>query len=393
MMPRGSWLSQWGWEQGASEPAAAYLHIPFCRQRCGYCNFSLLANRPDLLERFVTAIIRELEALESPRVVKTIFLGGGTPSILPLPLLDALCHQIRQWLLCTSTSSNLEFSLEANPLDLTDEFLHGCRQLGFNRISIGGQSFSSRKLQVLERDHSPADLESAIERAKRVFPSVSVDLIFGVPGESLATWVHDLETAIRLDPQHISTYGLTYEKGAKFWSLREKGQIIPAAEELELSMYLAAIDRLTAAGYVHYEVSNFAKPGEDCKHNRAYWQGLGWWAFGPSAARFVHQTRSVNHRSTIEYLKRIESGRNPMDECEVLTPDQLLRERFVFGMRQLEGVPWSSLAQHGPSATVLEIEEILERHVVRGWIERDGDHFRLTRSGLVLSDSLWSEYL
>lgn len=389
-------LQTWGWQEGDELPTAAYVHIPFCRHRCGYCNFSLLANRSDLYERFLVALERELTGLQVPRSVQTLFLGGGTPSILPLPLLSRLLALLQAWLPIAPApeiSPESEFSIESNPLDITPAFCEICVQHGIDRISIGGQSFQPHKLQRLERDHTPAQLLHAIEIAKEHFARVSVDLIFGAPDESIDDWCRDLDTLIAAGVGHVSTYGLTYEKGAKFWSLREKGALTPISEDCELHMYEDAIDRLTTAGFVHYEVSNFCRPGDQCVHNQTYWQGRPWWAFGPGAARYVGNRRSVNHRSTLEYLKRLESNRLPVDESEDLNRDQQLRERFVFGMRQLPGVPWESWKNQGPAETIAEIDRLIERHVDQGWMQRVEDRIALTRKGLMVSDSLWSEYL
>jgi oxygen-independent coproporphyrinogen-3 oxidase len=236
-------------------------------------------------------------------------------------------------------------------------------------------------------------LRRAIETAKEHFNRVSVDLIFGAPGETLEDWCCDLDAVIAAEIDHVSTYGLTYEKGAKFWSLRKKGILDPVSEESELMMYEEAIDRLTCAGFEHYEVSNFSKPGEECIHNQAYWEGRPWWAFGPSAARFVGNRRSVNHRGTIEYMKRIESDRSPIEESEDLDEDQRLRERFVFGMRQRKGVSWDDWKVSGPASTVDFIDGLIQQHIENGWMQRVGGRVALTRRGLMVSDSLWSEYL
>lgn len=395
-------LDAWGWSEGADLPASAYIHIPFCHHRCGYCNFTLLANRSDLYDRFLDALEKELSGLLISRPVQTVFLGGGTPSILPPPQSIRLLAMLGRWLPITSRSNSVrdkvakhltEFSIEANPLDVTTDFCKRCKDHGIDRVSIGGQSFQPNKLQHLERDHSPADLRRAIETAKEHFNRVSVDLIFGAPGETLEDWCCDLDAVIAAEIDHVSTYGLTYEKGAKFWSLREKGILDPVSEESELMMYEEAIDRLTCAGFEHYEVSNFSKPGEECIHNQAYWEGRPWWAFGPSAARFVGNRRSVNHRGTIEYMKRIESDRSPIEESEDLDEDQRLRERFVFGMRQRKGVSWDDWKVSGPAATVDFIDGLIQQHIENGWMQRVGGRVALTRRGLMVSDSLWSEYL
>ena len=283
--------------------------------------------------------------------------------------------------------------MEANPIDVSDEFCERTSSLGINRLSIGGQSFQQSKLKRLDRDHTPEQLIASVECAKKYFPSVSLDLIFAAPDETLEGWQNDLLTAIELEVQHISTYGLTFEKGARFWGMRERREILSIPEELELKLYQEAMKSLCSHNFEHYEVSNFAKPGHSCKHNQNYWLGKSWWAFGPSAARFIGNQRSVNHRGTIEYIRRIEQHRSPVEELEHLTLDQLIRERFVFGMRQLAGVNWNSLKSEGEASTRDSIEEVIVKHVAAGWMLRDGENVRLSRDGLFISDALWSEYL
>jgi len=383
-------LPLWGWDEQAALPVSAYVHIPFCRHRCGYCNFSLLANRDDLIDRFLNALAVELSKLEIPRQVDTLFLGGGTPSILPHDRMDRLLTLLNHWL---PLSSQGEWTIEANPLDITDCFCEHICSRGINRISIGGQSFQPTKLIRLERDHSPKELLESVERSLKFFSSVSLDLIFGAPNETFSGWQTDLQTAIELGVHHLSTYGLTFEKGSRFWGMRERHEIESIPEELELAMYEEAIDRLSSAGFEHYEISNFAKPSHRCRHNQSYWLGESWWAFGPSAARFVGGTRSVNHRGTLEYIRRIEQNRAAIDELENLSNEQRVREKFVFGMRQMQGVNWTAMRLETEPSVATAIDAAVEKHIAGGWLMRDGEWIRLTRAGLFVSDALWGDYL
>lgn len=383
-------LGDWGWNAAGVQPTAAYVHIPFCRHRCGYCNFSLMANREDLYERFLNALEMELSELKIPRPVETLFLGGGTPSILPREPMERLLRLLGDWL---PLNSGGEWSMEANPLDVTEAFCRHVQSLGVNRLSIGGQSFQSSKLQRLERDHSPDQLVERVRIALQHFERVSLDLIFAAPEETLDGWHDDLQRALELGVQHISTYGLTFEKGARFWGMRERNEIASVPEDLELELYKHAIDLLCQNGFEHYEISNFAKPGHACKHNQNYWLGKPWWAFGPSAARYLGGTRSVNHRGTLEYIRRVEGHRSAVDEFEPLTPEQMVRERFVFGMRQMVGVNWESMKLEAEPATRQSIEIAIDKHVAAGWMVREGEQVRLSREGLFISDALWSEYL
>ncbi len=261
---------------------SAYVHVPFCRHRCGYCNFTLIAGRDELIDDYLRAIEIELASLGEPREVDTLFFGGGTPTHLPPEKLRRLIDVARgQFPLAVG----YELSVEANPADLNDEMLQVLATCGVNRISLGGQSFNPDKLKLLERDHSPELLRKAVLAARESIASVSMDLIFGVPREILETWRTDLAAALALGPDHVSTYGLTFERGTAFWSRLLTGDLGRLDEELERSMYAAAIDVLVAAGYEHYEVSNFARSGHRCRHNETYWSGASYFAVGPGAAR------------------------------------------------------------------------------------------------------------
>lgn len=371
-------------------PRAAYVHVPFCRRRCGYCNFTVVAGRDDLVADYLRAIERELQLLGTPREIDTLFFGGGTPTQLPTDALERLCRLTDRWF---PRAAGYEFSVEANPADLDGERLGVLQSAGVNRISLGGQSFDDAKLEVLERDHRRDQLEQTLQRCRPLFPSLALDLIFAAPGETLPIWLADLHAASAAGVDHVSTYGLTWEKGAAFWSRRQRGRLSPADEELERQMYEAAIETLTAAGCEHYEVSNFARPGHRCRHNEVYWRGQEYFAVGPGAARYVDGWRETNHRSTTTYLNRVLAGQSAVAERERLPPDEAARERLVFGLRMLEGVERSAFA----AATGLEIDALvgdaLRRFVTQDLLQDTGDGIRLTRDGLLVSDALWPAFL
>ena len=373
-----------------NQPRAAYVHVPFCRHRCGYCNFTVVADRDDLIAAYIQALGTELGRLQRPRQVDTLFLGGGTPTHLSTPQLQTLISEVLHWL---PLSPGAEFSVEANPEDLDQTKMEMLAALGVTRLSLGAQSFASRKLALLERDHESDTMAFCVQSAQRHFRSVSLDLIFGTPGETLEEWRLDLERALTLSPNHVSTYGLTFEKGTSFWSRRQRGELRQIDEELERGMYDAAIDELTAAGYEHYEVSNFAQPDHRCRHNEVYWTGREYFAFGPGAARFVDGCREVNHRSTSAYLKRIRDGKSPVAEREMLGAEQYARECLVFGLRRLEGVDSGEFfAATGWTVDSL-VGDPLRRFVEMGLLEQEDGRVRLTRKGLMISDSLWPEML
>lgn len=372
------------------DPRAAYIHVPFCAHRCGYCNFTLVAGRDDLVGSYLEALGRELSGLVTPRVCDTLFYGGGTPTHLASIELDRLFSIASRWL-CVMPGG--EISIEANPANLDAARVDVLDAWGINRVSLGAQSFQSTKLELLERDHRAVDIERSVAAVRKRVRSVSLDLIFGVPGESLSAWEADLQCALRLEPDHVSVYGLTFERGTSFWSRLQRGELRAADEDNERAMYELAIDRLVAAGFEHYEVSNFARPGHRCRHNETYWSGEPYFAFGPGAARYVAGRRETNHRSTSTYLRRVLAGESPTAESETLEPEDRARERLVFGLRRLAGVSRDEFERQTGFKIDRLVELELREFVAQRWLSDDGNAIRLTREGLLLSDALWPAFL
>lgn len=370
------------------KPRAVYLHVPFCAHRCGYCNFTLVAGRDDLQDAYLGAVAREIEGVDGGEV-DSIFFGGGTPTRLTPERLAKLCRLVAERF---PPAPNCEWSVEANPADVTSEIAAVLAAAGVNRVSLGAQSFSPRKLGVLERDHAPEAIAAASERV-RPFAQVGIDLIFAAPGETLAEWEADLVAAVALAPDHVSTYGLTIEQGTAFWSRRARGALREVAESPQAAMYTAAFDRLPAAGLEQYEVSNFARPGARCRHNEVYWTGGAYHAFGPGAARHVGGRRETNHRSVFTYLARIESGRSPVAESEQLDPEAKARELLVFGLRRTAGVERSWFAERSGVSLDALVGPIVAGYVERGLLSDDGQTIKLTRRGLLVSDALWPAML
>jgi oxygen-independent coproporphyrinogen-3 oxidase len=371
------------------QPRSAYIHVPFCRHRCGYCSFSVVAGRDDLIERFLSALDSELAPLQSP-AVETIYIGGGTPTHLNLDQLDRLLAMIgRRFVL----DDCVEWSVEANPEDITPAKLDLLAARGVNRISIGVQSFDNRKLQLLERGHSGESVQSTIERASAAVGNVSIDLIFASPGETLQGWRSDLDAALSLPIQHLSTYSLTYEKGTSYWSRRKRGELHSLDEALEVEMYQLARSLTDRSGLGQYEISNFARSGYRCRHNLAYWEGSGWYGAGPGAARFVDGARQLNHRSTSTYLRRIESGQEPTAESERLSPEDYARERAAFGMRMIDGIDPKEISLATGIDLIGLCGEAIDQSIKEGLVQRQESRLRLTERGILLADTVASRLL
>ncbi|MSR56776.1 MAG: radical SAM family heme chaperone HemW [Planctomycetaceae bacterium] len=367
------------------QPLAAYIHVPFCAHRCGYCDFTLVARRDDLIDGYLQALAIELGTLGEPRPVETLFFGGGTPTHLDANRLERLLKLVRRWFVPTG---DFEFSVEANPAGLGDDKIEVLADHGVNRISLGVQSFDSAILQQLERDHDQPTVADVVTRLKRRFTNLSLDLIFGVPGQTLSLWRETLAQALALQPQHLSTYGLTFEKGTAFWSRRRKGTLAQVPDDLEYAMYAATMDNLAAAGFEQYELSNFARPGRACRHNEAYWAGVPYYGFGPGAARYLNGRRETNHRSVTTWLSRVREGRSPVGDSEQLSPEERAREALVLGLRRTAGIDRAAFQ----TATGFEVAALtagrIARYVTDGLVKETDTALRLTREGRFVADSV-----
>ena len=371
-------------------PGAAYIHVPFCVHRCGYCDFTVVAGRDDLIDAYLDALAIEMRSLPRPAEVDTLFIGGGTPTHLPADRLARLLALLRERFVL---APDYEWSVEANPANLTDDRIAVLTDAGVNRVSLGAQSFDAATLALLERDHRPEDVADCVRRLQRRIPNVSIDLIFGVPGQTLANWEQALDAALRLEPMHVSTYGLTFERGTRFWGRRERGELVPVPDELERTMYAAAMDRLGDVGFEHYEISNFARPGYRCRHNEVYWKAQPYYAFGPGAARYINGRRETNHRSTTTWLKRVLAGESPVGDAEELSPEDRAREAIVLGLRRIEGIARNDFER--TTGFVLDVlaGTMIRKHVDAGVLEDDGERVRLTREGRFVADAVIVDFL
>jgi oxygen-independent coproporphyrinogen III oxidase len=367
----------WWW------PRAAYLHIPFCVHHCGYCDFAIATGADHLIDGYVDALTAEMATLGEPQPVDTLFLGGGTPTHLSAAQLERLLAAVLYWL---PPEPGHEFSIEANPNTLDADKVKVLADHGVTRVSLGGQSFLPELLRVLERNHDPADVPRAVDLVKRRIPNVSLDLIFGVPGQTSAQWADDLRRALALEPDHLSTYGLTYEKGTRLWKRQRLGQVKALDEDAELSLYQLAMDTLESAGFEHYEISSFARCRGRCRHNQVYWANEAYFGFGMGAARYAEGRRELNIRDLLGYLERILSGRPATFQSECLGPEERARETMALNLRRAEGIVRLRFQQQtGYDVNVLAGPAI-DRHIELGMLKDDGQHVRLTRQGKCVAD-------
>ena len=373
-----------------ADPRSVYIHIPFCRHRCGYCNFALVAGRDHLIEPFLDALEKEIHQLSHSYTIDTLFLGGGTPSHLSSGQLNRLAAIIESRF---QLSSDAEVSAECNPSDISPNTLSSLSSLGVNRISLGVQSFSSTKLKVLQRDHNGERAKQAFADAMKRFGNVSMDMIFAAPDETPEEWDEDLRTAISLGPSHLSTYELTWEKGTTFWNRRRRGELDASGEETGAVMYESAIQICEDAGLQQYEVSSFAISGKQCRHNLQYWFCNPWFAFGPGAASFTDGERNTNHRSPTTWTKRIQEGHSPIQEREPLSPKERAIERLIFGLRMVAGVNIHEFELAVEQKLEYLAGPAIEQLTNQGLLEEKKGMLRLTHSGRMVADSVAVELL
>jgi oxygen-independent coproporphyrinogen-3 oxidase len=376
---------------------ALYVHVPFCRVRCGYCDFFSELYRPAVVEPFLEALSKELAAHTArwkPRL-NTIFVGGGTPTMLPAEPLQRLLES------CTTAAPNdsAEFTVEANPATIDAQKAAVLAAVGVNRASMGAQSFNPAELSVLERTHRPQQVREtmAICRSAGV-RSISLDLIFAIPGQDLDSWLASLDQAIALEPEHISCYGLTYEPGTRLHARLAAGEVTAVDPDLEADMYEAAIDRLAAAGFAQYEISNFARPGQQCRHNLVYWRNEPYIGAGPSAAGYVGGERYKNVADVSEYVRRVVTGADPRAETERLSMEKSAGETTMLALRTTEGLNRARFAERFGQDPVAWFGQrdggrAITQNVAEGLLELTPEAMRLTRRGMLLANKVMADFL
>lgn len=350
-----------------------YVHIPYCRSKCRYCGFNSIP-LPDSkdLESYTRALVAEIRNAGAENIDSfsdTVYFGGGTPSILSLPQLGEVLAALRD---AATLPAGAELTIEANPETLDAGKFDGLRGLGFNRLSLGVQSFDDGLLALMGRPHDAARAAEAFSLARAAgFANIGLDLIFALPGQTLEGWRRDLDRAIGLGPEHLSLYALTYEPNSEFGIRDSKGTIRRVSEDLETDMYLTAIETLAAAGYQHYEVSNFAKPGSRSRHNLNYWHCGDYLGFGAGAHSHASGRRWANDPDPAGYVRKIGAGQSPVAFEEALTPDQRRFEAVFLGLRMTEGI---------------DVAEFTARWGGPPWARSPGEWGRLEREGLVVRE-------
>ncbi|MHC4948733.1 MAG: radical SAM family heme chaperone HemW [Planctomycetota bacterium] len=379
----------------ASTVVAAYLHVPFCRHKCHYCDFYSLVEAAgrDRRAAFTDRLVREIEAAAAHVTgpLGSVFVGGGTPTLLSPACWRRLLEAVEAagW-----RGPDTELTVEANPETVTDELAATLVAGGVNRMSLGAQSFEPALLRTLERHHDPASVGRAIRRLRTAgIGSINLDLIFAIPGQTPAGFARDLDRALDLPVEHLSCYGLMYEPGTPLTARLRTGRVTPVEETAEAAMYETARARLAGRGLEQYEISNWARPGHRCRHNLAYWRNEDWWPLGPSAAGHVAGVRWRNRPRLGDYLEA-DGPWPPIRDVERLDDDGRVGETFMLGLRLVEGLDLAraetllARGERGPARRAA-----LERHERDGLVERTDDRLRLTGRGQLLANTVVTDLL
>ena len=380
-----------------SEQAGIYFHIPFCVKKCPYCDFYSITNL-SLQKAFLKALMREMRMLcNISFLFDTIYIGGGTPSVLTAEDIGKIIETTRQLF---KISADVEITVEVNPGAVDQERFAGYKSAGVNRINIGAQSFQETNLAFLGRIHSGKDINSAVKLARKAgFDNMGLDLIYGIPGQTKESWLLDLQKAVDLKPEHLSCYMLTYEPGTPMYKDRQEARFYPLHDNLVSDMFESTIEFLSANSYVQYEISNFALVKSDkradkrdnmSRHNRKYWLSAPYIGLGPSAHSFVEPVRYWNTRNVIKYIKDVNGGRLPIEGKEVLSREQQMIEAISLGLRMTGGIKTDAFDKKFD----VSFKKIFAKTIA--YLEEDGlirvaeNRCSLTRKGMLFADSITS---
>lgn len=375
-----------------------YIHIPFCIKRCIYCDFVSGIYDPEKSAAYIRALKKELTVIPDKKPLSTIYIGGGTPTALSTDLLSELINHIFD---SFKVAENYEATIEANPGTLDRDKLQLLHSSGINRISMGVQSFDDKELSFLGRIHTSEEAEQAVYLARDAgFKDIGIDLIYGIPGQEMSTWNKSLEMAVSLKPEHISTYELTVEKKTALHDYLKENRLTDTADENKIiDIYEHTIDYLTSNGFIHYEISNFARPGHVSRHNLNYWDRGEYYGAGLGAHSFMNGKRFRNTDNLEEYMKAVSNGRSPVKEQEDITDDMALSEAIFLGLRKTEGIKIESISKRYNKNILSyyqnEIKDLQEAGLIEITVSDCSYEtvLRLTRKGLLVSNEIFMKFI
>ena len=372
-----------------NDKIALYVHIPFCTGKCRYCGFYSVPVVGQDVSRLVKTLLKELDSYTLPKnFVHTMYIGGGSPTCLPDEQLFYLISE-----LTARADMPTEFTIEANPTQITIPILSRLRRSGVNRLSIGAQSFNAPELAFLGRPYTPEDIILAVSDARAAdFENISLDIIFAIPGQTLATWRDTLMSAIDLGIEHISAYSLSYEAGTPLSVQLQSGQIQKVDEEADRAMYEMTIELLNDAGIVQYEISNFARSGFECRHNLVYWANRPWIGIGPAAASYWQGTRSTNISDVAAYMNAVESGQRLFSETETPNAIETACQTAILNLRRIRGIDIDKFQQQTGFNALELFAEPIARYKTIGLLTVTMDSIHLTADALPIADSILCDF-
>ncbi|MEG0559624.1 MAG: radical SAM family heme chaperone HemW [Muribaculaceae bacterium] len=370
--------------------AGIYIHIPFCKQKCIYCDFYSVG-AIHKIDDYIIALTQELALRKkelNDEIIRTLYIGGGTPSVLSITQLDNLINRIKREI-CFSYID--EFTIEVNPDDITIEYAKGLKSLGINRVSMGIQSFNDKELGILKRRHTAKQAIEAIKVLKDAeLSNISIDLIYGLPGQSIITWEDNVNQAIKLDVSHISAYGLSYEEGTQLYRMRANGEINECSEDDYIEMYNILVRNLKAFEYEHYEISNFAKRGKYSMHNSSYWNNTHYIGLGTAAHSYDGIARRYNPNNINKYIETLDKGMVYYEQV-----DENLYERYndciMTRLRTMWGLNIDVIKQEFGNDLYQYCVEAMKKYIKNGEIIKDGSIVHLSEKGVMTSDNIFRE--
>ena len=377
------------------QPLGLYIHIPYCIHKCGYCDFNSHPIKQDEMNHYIDALVAEMKhyakTYSNTNIIRTIFLGGGTPTTLTVYQLERILKE------CVSeftVASDAEITIEANPATIDIEQLKSIRQTGYNRISIGVQSFDKAELKLLDRAHGPEEIHSTVDRARKAgFDNLSLDLMFAVPNQSLSSWESNLNKALEKNPEHLSTYNLTIEQGTAFSKLQSNGKLIMPDDAHQLELYKRTIERLTKKGFHHYEISNFARRGKECKHNITYWKNKNTLGLGAGASSYMNGTRFKNINLPAHYIRQVKEKKIAVEHSETLELRQAMGETIMLGLRLLQGISIHQFEKRFHISFINLFRNIISALKEKELVIIEKDYLRLSQKGLFWADSVILEFI
>lgn len=373
-----------------NKPTSAYVHIPFCTQICYYCDFSKVFIQNQPVDDYLKALIREFEYYEI-KDLKTLYIGGGTPTAITAQQLDYLLTSLEKNINLTMLE---EFTIEANPGDLTPEKIAVLKDSAVNRVSLGVQTFFDKQLKQIGRSHNEAQIYESIDALKAAgLTNISIDLIYALPNQTMAQVEENVRKALALDIPHLSLYSLILEDHTVFMNKQRRGRLHLPNEDIEADMFTYIIDELEKHGFEHYEISNFTKPGFESRHNLMYWDNVEYYGVGAGASGYLNGIRYRNRGPIQHYLKAIaQEGHSRLGE-DILTKDQMMEEEFFLGLRKKSGISIS----HFEAKFGLPFEEryghIVKELVEDGLLKQEADRIRMTKKGLFLGDTVAEKFI